>query len=166
MPTPQKGGLWDTLNGPTYWVRALSFDPNLADSRFKSSHFIALGVDDEQTADIVVSVLNSSVFYLYFKTFSNCRDLTTREIETFPVPEISLTQSLALKQLTESLMQGYENGRSRQSRKYPSGYIEYYEYYPHQLKPTIDEIDSVLAELYGFTSHELEYIVQYQAKYR
>ena len=34
------------------------------------------------------------------------------------------------------------------------------------LKPTIDEIDTVLAKHYGFTDEELDFIVSYDIKYR
>ncbi|MFN0314597.1 MAG: hypothetical protein ACKVQA_06150 [Burkholderiales bacterium] len=33
-------------------------------------------------------------------------------------------------------------------------------------KPIIDEIDTVLAEHYGFTSEELDFILNYDIKYR
>ena len=33
-------------------------------------------------------------------------------------------------------------------------------------KPIIDEIDKVLAELYGFTDEELDFIINYDIKYR
>lgn len=37
---------------------------------------------------------------------------------------------------------------------------------PHPSKPIIDEIDRVLAEHYGFTAEELDFIVNYDVKYR
>ena len=33
-------------------------------------------------------------------------------------------------------------------------------------KPIIDEIDTVLAEHYGFTDEELDFIINYDIKYR
>ncbi|HZX49086.1 MAG TPA: hypothetical protein VFF47_07720 [Nitrospirota bacterium] len=33
-------------------------------------------------------------------------------------------------------------------------------------KPIIDEIDKVLAEHYGFTNEELDFIINYDIKYR
>jgi hypothetical protein len=37
---------------------------------------------------------------------------------------------------------------------------------PKKSKPIIDEIDKVLAEHYGFTDEELDYIINYDIKYR
>jgi hypothetical protein len=37
---------------------------------------------------------------------------------------------------------------------------------PRLSKPIIDEIDTVLAEHYGFTEEELDFIINYDIKYR
>jgi hypothetical protein len=37
---------------------------------------------------------------------------------------------------------------------------------PKLSKPTIDEIDCVLAQPYGFTDKELDFIINYDIKYR
>jgi len=47
-----------------------------------------------------------------------------------------------------------------------SGLIYYEEFYPVKSKPIIDEIDKVLAEHYGFTDEELDFIINYDIKYR
>ena len=39
-------------------------------------------------------------------------------------------------------------------------------YYPRLSKLIIDEIDKVLAKHYGFTDEELDYIINYDIKYR
>ncbi len=41
-----------------------------------------------------------------------------------------------------------------------------YEYYHRESKPIIDEIDRVLAKHYGFTDEELDFIINYDIKYR
>ena len=52
------------------------------------------------------------------------------------------------------------------NRVYPSGLVYYEEYYPAKSKPIIDEIDKVLAKHYGFTEEELDFIINYDIKYR
>ena len=47
-----------------------------------------------------------------------------------------------------------------------SGLVEYDEFYPKHSKPIIDEIDRVLAKHYGFTDEELDFIINYDIKYR
>jgi len=46
------------------------------------------------------------------------------------------------------------------------GEIIYKEFYPRKSKHIIDEIDTVLAEHYGFTEEELDFIINYDIKYR
>jgi hypothetical protein len=47
-----------------------------------------------------------------------------------------------------------------------TGTVIYDEFYPRYSKPIIDEIDRVLARHYGFTDEELDFIINYDIKYR
>jgi hypothetical protein len=47
-----------------------------------------------------------------------------------------------------------------------TGKVIYDEFYPKKSKPIIDEIDRVLAKHYGFTDEELDFIINYDIKYR
>ncbi len=47
-----------------------------------------------------------------------------------------------------------------------SGRVEYDEIYMKKSKPIIDQIDTVLAQHYGFTEEELDFIINYDIKYR
>jgi len=47
-----------------------------------------------------------------------------------------------------------------------TGKVVYDEFYPRFSKPIIDEIDRVLAQHYGFSDEELDFIINYDIKYR
>ena len=47
-----------------------------------------------------------------------------------------------------------------------SGRVEYDEFYMKLSKHIIDEIDELLAKHYGFTEEELDFIINYDIKYR
>ena len=47
-----------------------------------------------------------------------------------------------------------------------TGKVEYDEFYLKLSKPIIDNIDRVLAKHYGFTDEELDFIINYDIKYR
>ena len=49
---------------------------------------------------------------------------------------------------------------------YTTGKVRYQEFYVRLSKPIIDEIDRVLAKHYNFTEEELDYIINYDIKYR
>lgn len=47
-----------------------------------------------------------------------------------------------------------------------SGDQEFDSFYPVISKPIIDQIDCILAHHYGFTHEELDFIINYDIKYR
>ena len=64
-------------------------------------------------------------------------------------------------------MMDLENNSHRKTAHYrASGKAIYQEFYPAMSKPIIDTIDRVLAEHYGFTDEELDFIINYDIKYR
>ena len=58
------------------------------------------------------------------------------------------------------------NSKRRVYNYATSGRVEYDEFYMKLSKPIIDEIDKVLAKHYGFTEEELDFIINYDIKYR
>ena len=46
------------------------------------------------------------------------------------------------------------------------GTVRFAQFFPKQSKPIIDEIDKVLAAHYVFTEEELDFIINYDIKYR
>jgi hypothetical protein len=149
-------------DGPTYWVRSLPFEPTGNKSE-KSSHYHAIGGKNESSSNYITAILASSLFYLHYKSHSNCRDFSKSSIDNFRCPT-------EIEGCFDKLVQDYQNQllktAERKSRKYESGYIEYDEYYPAKAKPIIDQIDTVLAEHYGFSEAELDFIINYDIKYR
>jgi len=92
-----------------------------------------------------------------------------REVGSFPIEleHIDKIPSQELINLNNKLMESYMRNKSRKSTYYKTtGNVEYDEFYPKLSKPIIDEIDAVLAEHYGFTPEELDFIINYDIKYR
>ena len=46
------------------------------------------------------------------------------------------------------------------------GTVRFTQFFPKKSKPIIDEIDKLLATHYGFTEEELDFIINYDIKYR
>jgi hypothetical protein len=67
------------------------------------------------------------------------------------------------KKLTDDML---ANSRRRVYVYKSTGRVEYDEFYMKMSKPIIDEIDKVLAKHYGFTDEELDFIINYDIKYR
>lgn len=77
-----------------------------------------------------------------------------------------LSNKIDAESLT-SLMNDYQIHKKRKETFYKAtGKVIYDEYYPKLSKPIIDEIDKLLAKHYGFTEEELDFIINYDIKYR
>ena len=93
------------------------------------------------------------------------RDLITG----FPADISEITDQLASKLVVLGKRHEkdlFDHSVRRRIKYRTTGWIEYDEFYPRISKPIIDEIDAVLAEHYGFTPEELDFIVNYDIKYR
>jgi hypothetical protein len=153
-------------DGPTYWVRALPFEPNGGCGSARSNHYHKLPVSNQRDAFILAAVLSSSTFYLFYKLVSNCRDLGRRELRCFPLGDLQPELAEELAALGRSLAERLQATAARCSRRYASGVVIYEEYYPARGKALLDEIDRVLARHYGFNEEEVDFILNYEIKYR
>ena len=147
-------------NAPTYFIRAMAFKPNNGEGMKESSHYKCLNSVD---SNAIACILNSSIYYWFFKNVSNCRDYASREILPFPIGKL---KDMDFSGIGTRLQDSYITNRAIKNRVYPSGLVYYEEYYPAKSKPIIDEIDKVLAKHYGFTEEELDFIINYDIKYR
>ncbi len=159
-------------NSPQYWIRATDFVPyfwNEQDGEKISTHVKPLHLTTELDASIVAATLNSSLFYWWFVILSNCRDLTLREVRSFPiaVDQMAGVFKQILSELSADLMQDFKRHAQRKETNYKTtGKVVYDEFFPRHSKSIIDEIDRVLAKHYGFTDEELDFIINYDIKYR
>ena len=66
------------------------------------------------------------------------------------------------------LYNDYEYNRYKKDTYYKTTgrKVVYYEYYPKRSKKQIDSIDRNIAIHYGFTDEELDFIINYDIKYR
>jgi hypothetical protein len=72
----------------------------------------------------------------------------------------------SLKRLLAELMRHLRDGSEERTIRTKAGQIRYQEFYPAQSKLILDKIDHVLAQHHGFTEEELDFIVNYDIKYR
>lgn len=148
-------------NGPTYFIRSMPFMPNSGQNMIPSSHYKVLNCTNNY---FVSAILNSSLYYWFYKNYSNCRDFSDVEITPFPIGK-DIDYHL-LDKLSKELELSYKEKCVIKNRDYNGSITYYEEYYPAKSKPIIDEIDTLLASHYGFTEEELDFIINYDIKYR
>jgi hypothetical protein len=140
---------------------------NERDGEGTSSQYKEIRVSDEKTSNLLLAILNSSLFYLWFVVYGDMRHLNKRDIETFPWCDISYDANIELAQILNDLMLDYENHKTRKECRYDkTGLVIYDEYHPKASKQIMDRLDDVLAKLYGFTETELQFIKNYDIKFR
>ena len=167
-----KGGTIYFHNAPRYWIRATDFIPyfwNEQDGKKISTQVKSLTLAKKSNAAAVVAVLNSSLFYWWFLILSDYRHLNMREIESFPLglDQMSQDTKVWLGKLTDRLMESCNRHKQRKETQYQTtGKVVYDEFNQKPSKPIIDEIDRALATHYGFTDEELDFIINYDIKYR
>lgn len=121
-------------------------------------------IQDGFDKDIFVGLMNSTLFYWFYINYSDGHNFTKTVIGALPFEYKPLRE---LKIQVESLMSDLDSKKGRKSCVYKStGRVEYDEYYPKLSKAIIDKIDRVIADHYGFTDEELDFIINYDIKYR
>jgi methylase of polypeptide subunit release factors len=119
---------------------------------------------------ILHSLFSSSLFHWYWVVISDNYHITKKEFINFYFDSDSITDKTktALERLSKSLMLDYDsNSKYRfetDNRNNAKRKVQIFE--PRKSKHIIDEIDTILAQHYGFTDEELDFIINYDIKYR
>lgn len=116
----------------------------------------------------ILSLYHSSLFYFFTYTFSDCRNINKPEIEDFIIDLdiIEKENKNHLISLSRQLSSDLQNNSKYMEYNYSSGWRKFQAFFPRLSKPIIDEIDKVLAKHYDFTEEELDFIINYDIKYR
>lgn len=125
-------------------------------------------LNDKISSFELVAVLNTNLFWWYYANFFDLYNFKDYMIFHFPYSSDGKNESKELSRLGKSLMKSYEHNKVEntqfiQSRQQTTVFESFN---PSKSKPIIDEIDAVLARHYGFTDEELDFIINYDIKYR
>lgn len=138
-----------------YWLNALEKMP------YKSTKIEKINFQNSVERDFCLLVINSSLFYLYWSTYGNLRDFPPSLLFRFPIPPFELlnknkTKITQLKdRLSKCLINSFIADRGQVG-----------EFKTAKCKPSIDEVDDLLAELYGLDSKETKYVKGYDSHIR
>ena len=155
-----------------YFVQFFDFVPKIFDAnkrRIEPSELKDLCLDSDDNRDVTLAVLNSSLFFAFFTSFSDVRNVNRREIELFPIDLNAISGAIVreLAKRARLLMVDYNKKSSYLTNDYKDhGILKIQTFQPRESKPIIDEIDRVMAQHYGFTDEELDFIINYDIKYR
>lgn len=154
--------------GGLYWKVFTNFSPKffLNGEEGKSSRETHFSVRTDKESTIMVGLLSSNIFWYWYTVTSNLRDLNPSDIVGFKVPN-SICEDNNIETLCKALMSDMKKNSSMLVREQKGkGTTETQSFKVALSKPIIDEIDKVLAVHYGFTEEELDFIINYDIKYR
>jgi hypothetical protein len=151
-----------------YFIKALDFVPLFIDAegqRGRSDDYKPFRFKPEVTP-FVVSLLNSSLFYWYWRAYSDGFHCGYGDVYLFPHEHVERADADRFRALAARLMQALRENSAEKTISTKKGTIRYQEFYAKPVKPLFDEIDTALAEHYGLTDEELSFVVSYDLKYR
>jgi hypothetical protein len=155
-----------------HFVKAMDFVPffrSERDGTKRSEDYKVFAVETARAREALTAVLNSSLFYSWFVTYSDVYHCGRDIILDFPINLATLADSFGsdLEKLNQRLMNSLRQHAKRRKVPYEAtGIVEYDEFYPRKSKLIIDEIDRVLRAHYGLDEEELDFIINYDIKYR
>jgi hypothetical protein len=158
-----------------YWTKAVCHIPFYKKNGLVMAppHGRFLFFANEPTARSIMAILNSSLFYIWFATYSDGFHLSHKLVKDFPLDN-DLLFSTELQQLSQRLEADIQchariisrNTRYQQTSPKARHRIEIIEYYMRLSKSILDDIDRLLAIYYNFTLDELDFIINYDSKHR
>lgn len=152
------------------FLQILGFVPviyNSAGKLRKPSELKEIRFDSQVMRGAVLAFLNSTLFYWLVTLFSDCRNLNKREIEMTRLHLEDKDRMGRLANFAEVLMDDIQAKSEMLTINYRTrGSLTIQSTYPRLSKAIIDEIDLVLAQHYGFTDEELDFIINFDIKYR
>lgn len=150
---------------PIYWCKALiDLKPLLKENLNIADSYKRKSISNKYL-DFAFILLNSTLFFFYWIVFSDCYNLTQKYFSLIRVPKLSKDNNYSRlsKELNTELYSKMEIAEYYYKNR---GNVRFAQFFPKKSKPIIDEIDKVLAKHYGFTDEELDFIINYDIKYR
>lgn len=157
-------------NAPVNWVRSHTFTPYFCSERDGEGITTQLKkIQFKNHHDMVIAscILNSTMFFVWWISQSDCYHLNLPEIHNFGFTIRNDETEDELVRLSVLLADDMLAKSKRRVYHYKtSGRVEYDEFYMKKSKEIIDLIDKTLGKHYGLTDEEIDYIVNYEIKYR
>ncbi len=146
--------------GGLYWKVFVDFPTNSNEEKIISLH-------QNVNRYSIIASLSSSLWFWYLMSTSDCRHLGNRDINTFPFDPLSSKYHDILADLGKEYVSDITKNAQNKVRVYKGkNAVECISFKVKESKAIIDKIDTILAAHFDFSDEELDYIINYDIKYR
>jgi len=129
-----------------------------------SSTLSVLSINDTFMIKPINAILNSTIFFWCYQVYSDCWHLNPDDFKFFKIDleKISENELKQLSFLNDKLMVNFKENCKLKINERSSGKTEYTEIYAFKAKSIIDEIDTILSEVFKLNSQELAYLINFR----
>jgi hypothetical protein len=152
-----------------YFIKAFTFTPTFVDgsnNHGRSDDYKPFRFNQSERL-VICALINSSLFYWFWRITSDGFHCGYDDVYAMPYDcVIDMPDRLQIERLLGRLMKDVVTNSRMKIVNTKRGAISYQEFDVKQSKPILDEIDAAFARSYGFASNELDYLINYDVKYR
>ncbi|HVX28290.1 MAG TPA: DNA methyltransferase [Parafilimonas sp.] len=154
--------------GGLYWKIFTNFSPKffLAGKQSKSSRETFFPVQTEKQAVIFIALFSSNLFWWWYTVTSNLRDLNPSDLQGFKFPTAILEDDHLFGLGQKYLVDLDANSVMLTRIQKQTGETQTQSFKISLSKKIIDEIDLRLAKHFQLDAEELDFIINYDIKYR
>jgi len=159
--------LYYKRTGGLYWKIFTDYRPELFLDGVKtySSKEEHLSFVSELELNIALCSFWSDYYWWWYQINSDVRNNNPSDLLSLPIVESSFIDT-RFNDLSEELQKDLKNNSVWSERKFAGSVSRYKSFIPKLSKDIINDIDVSLNKHYGFTEEELDFIINYDIKYR
>ncbi|GHU01279.1 hypothetical protein FACS1894147_00830 [Spirochaetia bacterium] len=159
--TVTKNVIYYRTAGGRYW-KVVSDKPSGTETLSEKKAFFT-----DLTNFQAIAIISSTTFWWYYSCHFDMFNLKDYMIFGFRISDMKDDILQELNKLGKNYVKSLvDNSELKIVNSKTRGVIEQRQYAVRNSKPIIDKIDKVLAKHYGFTDEELDFIINYDIKYR
>jgi len=153
------------------FLQALDFIPEVYDgtgSLRPPTELKELAFAKPVEAALAFCLLNSSLFRWFINVFSDCRHVNKREVEGFRIDLSRATKGIESTwlKLAKQLSKRLRDTSEFRSMRFAHDHLRVPCIIPKFAKDIIDEVDRELGRHFGLTFDEVDFVINYDIKYR
>ena len=156
-----------------YWFKVLDRIPIFSEDGHEkvTGEMKPIYFNNPEERNVVIAFLSSSLFFLQYIIWSSCQVVNLRDFEVqFDYNLLNKEILGQMLHLANALQDNYQKNSQIKTRNYSSKGREFVMkkqyFFIKYSKATINQIDHLLARYYNFSEEELDFIINYDIKFR